>query len=199
MEAVPVADEAPQQRGVQRLPAEPHARPVRPEGLRLEVDVGEAEVASLVGRRRVAPGGGHGLELLVEDGAAPVERHAERLVLLLVPAHGRLDDEPPLAQQVERRQLLGEQQRMAQREDDRRQRDAQARRGGRDGRGQHERVGPRRRRILVAGRGVVARVAHDAVGARGRAEHDVLAEHHRVDPRRLGLDGDAHEGAEVTR
>ena len=199
MEAVSVAHEAPQQRGVQRLPAEPHARPVPPERLRLEVDVCEAEVASLVGRGSVAPGGCHGLELLVEDGAATVERHAECLVLLLVPTHGRLDDQPPLAEQVERRQLLGEQQRVAQREDDGRQRDAQARRGCRNGRGEDERVGPRSRRILVAGCGVVARVAHDPFGARGRAEHDVLAEHHRVDPRRLGLDGDAHEGAEVTR
>ena len=184
---------------MQRLPAEPHARPVRPEGLRLEVDVREPEVLPGVGRRRVAPGRRHRLQLLVEDRAALVERHAERLVLLLVPAHGRLHDEAALAQQVERRELLGEQQRVAQRVDDCRQRDAQARRRGGDGRRQHERVRPGRGRVLVAGRRVVARVAHDAVRTRGRAEHDVLAEHHRVDPRRLGIDGDAHEGAEVTR
>ena len=199
MEAVAVADEAPQQRRMQRLPAEPHARPLGPEGLGLEVDVREAEVLARVGRGRVAPGRRHRLQLLVEDRAALVERHAERLVLLLVPAHRRLHDEAPLAQQVERRELLGQQQRVPQREDHRGQRDAQPRRRGRDRGGQHDRVRPGRGRILVARRGVVARVAHDPAGARGRAEHDVLAEHDRVDARRLGLDGDAHERAQVAR
>jgi hypothetical protein len=49
----------------------------------------------------------------------------------------------------------------------------------------------------LPGGGVVARVSHDAAGARGRAEHDVLAEHHGIDPRGLGLDGDAHERPQV--
>ena len=67
--------------------------------------------------------------------AALVERHAEGVVLLLVPAHRRLDDEPALAEQVERPQLLRQQQRVAQRGDDGRQRDAQARGRRRDRRG----------------------------------------------------------------
>ena len=152
--------------------------------LRLEVDVGEAEVAAREGGRRVAPGRRHGLELLVEDRAALVERHAERLVLLLVPAHGRLHDQAALAQQVERRELLGEQQRMPQRRDHGGQRDAQPRRRRGDGGRQHDRVGPRRGRILVAGRRVVARVAHDARRRprRGRARRARSASPRRPRP-----------------
>ena len=41
------------------------------------------------------------LELLVEDLAALGERHVEGGVLVLAPAHGRLYDEPALADQVE--------------------------------------------------------------------------------------------------
>ena len=171
----------------------------RPEGLRLEVDVRKAEVLPRVGRGRLSPGGRHGLELLVEQLAAPVKRHAQCLVLLLVPAHSGLHDEAALAQEVERRQLLREQQRMAQRVDHRGQGDAQPRRRRGDGRGEHERIRPGRRGILVPGSRVVARVAHDPAGARGGAEHHVLAEHDGVHPRRLGLHGDAHEGAQVAR
>ena len=199
VEATAVADEAPQQCWVQRLTAEPHARSLGTEGLGLEVDVGEREVLARMGRGRVSPGGRHRLQLLVENGAAPVERHAERLVLLLVPADGRLHDQSALAEEVERRQLLGEQQRMPQRIDHRGQRDAQVRGGRGDGGREHERVGPGRGGVLVARRGVVARVAHDPARPRGRAQHDVLAEHDGVDAGRLGLDGDAHECAEVTR
>ena len=124
VEAVAVPDDAPQQRAVQRHAAEPHPRPLRPERLRLEVHVVEREVPALERRGRLLPRALHRHQLLVEDGAALVERHAERLVLVLVPRHGRLHDEAPLGQQVERRELLGEQQRMAQRRDHGGQRDA---------------------------------------------------------------------------
>ena len=55
--------------------------------------------------------------MLVEEGAALGERHPERLVLVAVPADGGLDDEPALGEEVERAELAGEQQRMAQRRD----------------------------------------------------------------------------------
>jgi hypothetical protein len=57
--------------------------------------------------------------VLVEQLATTLERHAERLVLGSVPAHGRLDDQATLAKQVERRELFGQQQRVAERHDDR--------------------------------------------------------------------------------
>jgi hypothetical protein len=44
-------------------------------------------VVSPIGKRRAVPGSRPDLELLVEDVAAPPERHAERGVLAPVPAH----------------------------------------------------------------------------------------------------------------
>ena len=57
--------------------------------------------------------------MFIEQLAAALERHPDRLVLGPVPAHRRLDHQPPLGQQIERRELLGEQQRVAERRDDR--------------------------------------------------------------------------------
>ena len=176
----------------------PHAGPSA--GLRLEIHVGEAEVPALVGGRRVAPGGGHRLQLLIEDRAAPVERHAERRVLLLVPAHCRLHHEAPLRSAVERRQLLREQQRVPR---------------GRRGTA----ASAIRRRVVEAAMAEAstsesARASPDpwfpgaGSGRRGlpmtpprRRRRRVRARRarsaYRVDPRRLGLDGDADEGSEV--
>ena len=64
---------------------------------------------------------------------------------------------------------------------------------------QRERVRPRRRRVLVPGQRVVARVLGHPAGVRTGTEHDVLAHHHRVEPRRLGLDGHPDERSEIAR
>jgi len=50
--------------------------------------------------------------VLVEQRAAVGERHAERRVLRLVPAHCGLDDEASFGEQVEGRKVLREQERM---------------------------------------------------------------------------------------
>ena len=101
-------------------------------------------------RRRRRPERAPRGQVLVEELAPPLERHPERLVLLAVPAHRRLHDEAPLAQQVERRELVREQDRMAQRRDDRGGDQPQPGRRRRDGAHQDDRVGPGRRGILVA-------------------------------------------------
>ena len=51
--------------------------------------------------------------------------------------------------------------------------------------------------ILVARQRVLARVRHQAGLAGARTEHDVLADHDRVDAGILGLDRDAHERAQI--
>ena len=43
---------------------------------------------------------------------ALAERHPQRRVLLLQPGHGRLHDQPAAAEQVERAQFAGDQQRV---------------------------------------------------------------------------------------
>ena len=199
MEAMAVADEPPEDERADLDPPEPHPRPVPAEGLGLQVDVVEAIVVARKARRRVAPEHAPGLQVLVEQTAAFAERHAERAVLVSVPAHGWLDHQPALGQQVERGELMGEQQRMAQRRDDRRADHPDARRRRGDGAHQHHAVRPRRGRVLVAGRRVLLGVAHPALGARARPQHDVLGEHHSVDPGVLGLLRDPHDGPQVAR
>ena len=71
------------------------------------------------------PGGsfdsGAGLPVLsAEQGAAMRERHTERTVLGLVPAHRREDDETSLREEIERREVFREEQRVPQGCDDRR-------------------------------------------------------------------------------
>ena len=105
-------------------------------------------------------------EVLVETASTFGERHAERLVLRLVPAGRRQHHEPALAEQVERGQRLRERQRVAQRRDHGGGEQAQGR-GARRDRGEQElRVGPRHRRVLVAGhaysRGLAIRPAASA-------------------------------------
>src|SRR5581483_10776991 len=79
IESVPPADEPPQQPRVHRLTAEPEPPAVGPVRLRLCVDVVEAVVAPFEARRRVVPQRLPRLEVLVEQFAALLERHAERL------------------------------------------------------------------------------------------------------------------------
>ena len=195
-----VADEAPQQRWVQRLTAEPHARALGPEGLRLEVDVGEARSGSPawaagVSRQAAAIASSCSSRMAPRRwNGTPSASYSCSCQLTV----GCTTSRPSLSRSSVA-SCLASSSGCRSGIDHRSQRDAQARGGRGDGGRQHERVGPGRGGILVARRGVVARVAHDAARARGRAEHDVLAEHDRVDAGRLGLDGDAHERAEVTR
>ena len=138
-------------------------------------------------------------EMLVEQGAAPVERDAERLVLVAVPAHGRLHDEAAFGEQVERAELACEQERVPQRRDHRTGGEPQSGRHGGDRREEDERARPGHRRILVPRHRVVPRVAHDPARPGARAEHDVLAHHHGVEPRLLRDDGHLDERPQVAR
>src|SRR4029079_16820505 len=100
MEAVPVFDDAAHHPRRDGLAAEPQPWALRAEGLRLEVDVGEAAVPPLEAgggaRPQLSPGG----EMLVEQGTAPLERHAQCLVLVAVPAPRGLQHEASLAHDV---------------------------------------------------------------------------------------------------
>ena len=123
----------------------------------------------------------------------------ERLVLVAVPADGRLHDEAALGEEVERAELAREQERMAQRRDHGARSEPHPGRRSGDRREQDERARPRHRRILVPGHRVVAGIPHDPVGSGARAEHDVLAHHHRVEAGLLGDDRHLDERAEVAR
>ena len=184
---------------MERASSEPEHGAPGTVGLRLEVHVVEAVVGAGEGGGRVPPEHLPGGEMLVEKSAAGSPGNAEGLVLRLVPAHDRLDDEPSLGEQVERRKLLREQQWVPERHDDRSgdQPQPSGRRGDRAE--QYHRAGPGSRRILVSRERVVARVGHQAVGVGARAEHHVLAEHDRVETRLLRLDRHPDEGAQVVR
>src|SRR5207245_3802819 len=78
VEPVAVRNKAAEEPRVERLAAEPESRSLRAERLRFEVDVLEAVAAPPEARGRVAPERPPGGEMLVEQLAASVERHAER-------------------------------------------------------------------------------------------------------------------------
>ena len=147
--------------------------------------------------RGFAPQHRPGRQVLVQQRAPLAERDAERLVLVRQPGHGRLHDQAPAAEQVQRTQLAREEQRVPQRGDDGagHQADPLGHRGDRGQ--QDQRAGPGGGRVLVAGQGVLARVGHQPGGARGRAQRDVLADHHRVEAGVLGLARPAHEPGQV--
>ena len=86
---------------------------------------------------------------------------------------------------------------MTERRDDRRRREAEPGRRRRDRREEDERAGPRHRRVLIPGKRVLARVGHEAVRVGASAEHDMLAEHDRIEAGLLGLHGHADEPVQV--
>ncbi len=199
VKAIAVLDQAAHDPRTDRHAAEPQPRTLGAVRLRLEVDVLEPIVATSERSWTRTPQRPPRHQVLVEQFATALERDAERRVLLAVPAHRRLDNEPPLAQKVERGELVGEQDRVPQRRDDRRADQPQPGRDRRDRAHEHDRVGPRRVGVLVSRSGVVARVRRTAKRPCGRPEHDVLAQHHTVDPGVLGFDGHPHQGPQIAR
>ena len=137
--------------------------------------------------------------MLVEEAPSLLEGHSERLVLLAVPADRGLHDKAALREEVERSQLAGKDERVPKRREhcDRPEPDASRHRSER--REQHERARPRRRRILIAGQRVLARVLHPAGRTRACAEHDVLADHDHVEPRLLRDHPHLDESREIPR
>ena len=125
-------------------------------------------------------------QVLVEDAPRLPNGTPSAVVLVPVPADGRLHDETTFREQVERAELTREQQRVAERGDHGAGGEPHPRRRGGDRGEQHERARPRHRGILVPRQRVVAGVAHDPVRPGARAEDDVLADHHRVEAGFLG-------------
>ena len=197
--AVAVPHHATKQPVVDGARPEPQPHTFRAPGLGLEPDVLERVEPAGVGGRRRPPRGVPGYEVLVEQRPAVCERHPQRAVLGLVPADGGEDDEPSLGEDVERGEVLREEERVAERRDDRRRGEPQRRRRGRDRGEDDERARPRHRGVLVSRQRVVARVRHEAFRVGPRAQNDVLARHHGVETRVLGLLGHADERAEVAR
>ena len=197
--AVAVPHHATQEPLVQRARAEPESHALGAQWLRLEPHVLERVEPPRERHRRRLPGRLPRGQVLVEQRAAVGEGDAERAVLGLVPADGGEDDEAAPGEEVERREILREQQRVPERRDDRGRGEPERRRRGGDRREEDERARPRHRRVLVAGERVVARVRHRAVRVRAPAEDDVLAHHHRVEAGVLRLLRHAHERAEVVR
>ena len=138
------------------------------------LEVGETTVVRAC---RVAPDGEHRVEVLVGAGGALRQLHAQRGELGLQVPHAHAEVQPPLRQHVEARGLLGEDERVALREDD----DAGAEREplgrGRDEREVHQRVEDRVARPHRRGR--------DA----GVGQHDVLPRPPRVVPELLAQTG----------
>src|SRR2546426_6315280 len=86
--------------------------------LRLEADAIEGGVAPLEARQLLGPEDADRLQVLVGDGAAVLERDAERAELRLDVAAPEAGDEPPAGDQVERRERLREQHGVVVREDE---------------------------------------------------------------------------------
>ena len=112
-----------------------HARPLH--GLRIRLERRPAEV--LPGERlgRLLPERAQRAHRLGRARGAVLERDAERLELLAQPADADAEDHPPVRQHVERRDLLGDVDRMALRQEQYARREAELfRHGGREGEGQ---------------------------------------------------------------
>src|SRR5699024_3595370 len=119
MDTGAVLDDARPNPTMQARPTEPEPWAVRAEGLGVEVDVTEGVVLSGEVARRTSPQSPPGSEVLVEEGAAALERDAQGIVLVPTPTDRGQHDEPPFAQEVQSRQFLGEEQRVPQGNDDR--------------------------------------------------------------------------------
>ena len=197
VQSLAVLDEPSQQRAAHPLAAEPEGRPVGSVRSWLEPDVREGEARPVVADRVGPPGTRKDVQLLVEDLAALAERHSEGAVLAPTPADGGQHDEPTLGQQVERPELLGEQQRMPKRRDDRAGDDPQSLGRLRDGGHHDEAVRPGVVGWLVPRGRVVAGVLHRACRPGVGSEDDVLAEHHAIDAMPLSLDGHVYHRTEV--
>src|SRR3989454_10948829 len=86
--------------------------------LGLEADAIEGGVAPLEARQLLGPEDADRLQVLGGDGAAVLERDAERAELRLDVTAPEAGDEPPTGDQVERRERLREQHRVVVREDE---------------------------------------------------------------------------------
>ena len=88
-----VADQPAQERRVEALAAEPHARPLGSPRLWFKVHVLERVKSAVKAGRSVSPQNVPRCELLIEQSASLSERNSESVVLVLVPADSRLDDQ----------------------------------------------------------------------------------------------------------
>ncbi len=199
VEARAVADEPADHGFANVLPTEPHGRALRPPGFWLKVNVVEGEELPGVADGRALPHQPQNLQLLVEDAPAAVEVNAQGGVLISMPGDGRLDDKTPLGEQVECGQIVGENERMPQRCDERNGSDPDARRRLRNRRQQHKIRWPRRHRSLVTRHRVVAGISHPARGAGRRTEEHVVAHHGHVESGVLSLLSHAHDTAHIPR
>ncbi len=160
VETMSIARQPAQHRRVHLLSAEPHPRPVRPIRPRFDADVVEGEVLAGVRNGAGPPRQLHDLELLVEDLPPLGERHTQCVVLVATPTDRRLNDKPSATQEIESPQLARQHQGVPQGRQDRpgNQPDPICHRC--DRRQQQHRVGPGGLGILIARRGVRARVSH---------------------------------------
>jgi hypothetical protein len=164
------------------MTADHHGWTARLHGSGVGVDAGEVRVAPLEARRLVAPQGAHGVDVLVGARAALGERHADGAHFRLEVAGTDAEDQPSLRQHVEARDLLGEYERVALRQDDDAGPEAQLRGAGRDEGQVDERVEDR-----VAW--LHGRRRHPRAG-----QHHVLAGPHRVVAESLRLLGERKGG-----
>lgn len=88
VEVVAVADDALGHPPVHARSAEPQRGPGFAERLRLEIHIAKRVVLPGVGRGRIPPERGPRIQMLVQQVATGVERHAERCVLLRQPGDG---------------------------------------------------------------------------------------------------------------
>src|SRR5215216_53862 len=146
---------------MERGAAEPEGRALRPERLRLEVDVRERIVAPVERGGRLAPQDLPRREVLVEELPAALPRDPECLVLRSMPADGRLDDEPALREEIERGELLREEKWVTKWSDDRARGEPDPSSRGRDRAQEHDRARPGRPRVLVSDERVVARILRE--------------------------------------
>ena len=114
--AVALLDGAPERR--LRVAADHDGRRRLLDGLGMRLDALEGGEAAAIGGRGLRPDGADRREVLVGDAAALLERGAEGAELRLEIAHADAEDEAAIRHDVERGQLLREDQRIALGQDD---------------------------------------------------------------------------------
>ena len=147
------------------LAAEPHRRTGRPPRFGLEVDILEVEELPVVRHRRGSKDLRPDLKLLIEDATALLEGNPDGIVFLTMPGDRGLNHQASLAQQVQGREVVRKNKRIAQRSDERDGAESDACGGLRDCTEQNDVGRPCGEGVLIAGHRVVAWIGHATLAA----------------------------------
>ncbi len=167
------------------MPADPDRDAAALDGLRQRVDVADGVEAAREAHRILGPHRAHQRQIFVGHATALCEgRGAHRLELLAQPAHAGTEDDATAGEDVDRRQRLRRNHRIAIGHDEHAGAEPHFRRGLRE-------VGQERQWLEVILVGATGELAGRGVGihraCRRGGQHDVIAHEHGGVAKRLGL------------